>query len=404
MANVSANDHTGIVLTATQLLGLALSDVRSVTPSISNSQESALLAPANVDEIVVSTQPTSRQIETAKQEVLQSACKRRKLSSSGTKSALAARLRSAGFKTMNDILLLPSEFTASGVDEEATATGRSKSPHWTMHETARLCHIISSPVHSTKLVRMHSKSQFRAELDRARHDPCSNEFADLFKVNSFTPTIPSIYDRITEDLFVKFDPCLHPYVPQGSMLKSKWNKIRSRFTVARDRFSRSGQSDADVFTDYTDGDPALCYLHCEFYNSSAMEFVVRTLPSDARVEQGIEDVDRVKSTEQGVERNRKRSSTDMLYDGLKELSKSIVTPLKIESNTEDGNLSLKGAKLQELDISDRMPGTVTKLMALESQMIAQISEAQVSGNNSFAEILTSRLETVRSKIDKALDI
>lgn len=237
-------------------------------------------------------QPPPTQVDVSKitQTALQNACKRRGLSSSGTKAILVFRLKAAGFKSMDDIRRLSQEYKSDGGDKLASSNVRNKAPNWTRHETARLYHLINSPLHSTTLARLYKKPDGHAELDAKRHDPCANEFADLFNDDEFTSS---------------YKHNLHPHLRQGGLFKARWNKLRSQYTVARDRFSRSGQADADVFTDFTDGDASLAYMHCVFYDSPARNYVVRTLPDEARVEQGIQDLEINRKVDSRRARKRK---------------------------------------------------------------------------------------------------
>ena len=160
------------------------------------------------------------------------------------------------------------------------------------------------------------------------------------------PTIPEFYGGISDHALAQYNLCLHPHKRPGSMLKSKRNKRPSRYTMASDRFSRSGQGDVHVFPDYADGDSVLPYWYCAFFNSLAMQFAVRTLPSDSRVDQGIEDLDALKSVDNSSERRSKRNSAEALFEGLKELSKSVAMPLKIQNISAEETLSSKCTKIQ----------------------------------------------------------
>jgi len=166
-------------------------------------------------------EPNNEDIANATQAVLSGACKRRKLSSTGTKAALAARLKSAGFKTMEDVRKLSAEYTTNGVDMEASTTVCPKAPNWNKHETLRLCHVINNPANSTILARLYNKPSSRAELDSGRYDPWAHEFADLYNSDTFMPEIPDLRDGVTHDILDQFDPNAHPHKCQGALLKSK---------------------------------------------------------------------------------------------------------------------------------------------------------------------------------------
>lgn len=336
------------------------------------------------------------------QTILQNACKRRKLSSSGAKKVLAARLVGAGFKTAAMARQLSVEFERDGVDVSASGNLREKAPNWTIHETARLCHVIQSPLHSTTLARLYCKPASRAELDRGRHDPWTSEFAAMFNDEDFTPRTPDCHNGVTEDILAAFDPLLHPHQRDGAQLKTKWNKLRSKYTAARETFCRSGQGDADVFPDFTDGDPCLSYMHCVFFDSPSLEYVVRIIPSDARVEEGIEGIDGLRNDDPPMERPRKKSSASILNAGLEAIAKSLATPIPLGAQGST-IASGTGKAFEQFDISDRMANTVDKLMDLETTLLAKISAAQESQNSSYADVLQGRLQVVQDRIRLALD-
>lgn len=337
------------------------------------------------------------------QAVLQNACKRRKLSSSGKKGILATRLIGAGFKSISQVRRLSEEFIASGVDISALSNVRSKAPNWTKHETARLCHVINHPSNSTILVQLYNKPPSRAVLDKTRHDPWANQFADLFNDTSFVAVAPEPHDGVTTDILAQFKPNVHPETRDGAMLKSRWNKIRSLYTVAREKFSRSGQGDADVFNDYTDGDPSLAYVHCVFFKSPALEYVVRVIPVDAQVDQGIGDQDTYAALDITRPNRRKLSrSADISYQ-LGAIAKSLEAPVHITSGDDPFLTADTRSKLQEYETTSKMADTVEKLMGLENKLLTRIKEADGNNNIQFSVMLKERLEIIRTRIDKALE-
>ena len=126
-----------------------------------------------------------------KQSVLQQACKRRRLSSSGRKQDMVERLRRAGFNTATEVSRLAHKFERSGrlsfSDLTATRNAASKEdpcrtrdPNFTKHEVTQLCHVLAQPKHFRVLSRLYNRPDTRAELDRGCHDPWSNEFVNLF--------------------------------------------------------------------------------------------------------------------------------------------------------------------------------------------------------------------------------
>jgi len=63
---------------------------------------------------------------TVTQTVMQSACKRRKISSRGTKKMLSARLAEISVRTTADVRLVALEFESKGPNEAAKPNGKQK--------------------------------------------------------------------------------------------------------------------------------------------------------------------------------------------------------------------------------------------------------------------------------------
>ena len=85
-----------------------------------------------------------------------------------------------------------------------------------------------------------------------------------------------------------FDPNNHPVYRSGTVLKSKWAKLRSMLTIVYSRWSASGQNDPESFPRFiSDGKGILGYLFCVFHNLPSLSFVVRTLPTEASIEEGV---------------------------------------------------------------------------------------------------------------------
>lgn len=329
----------------------------------------------------------------AKQSVLKDACSRRKLSTTGRKNILAERLAKAGFKDINHVRRLAAEFKKYGPDDTATVTGREKAANFTTHEYARLCHVIQHPSNSTAVARLYNKPKSRAELDKGRHDPFANEFADLFN-EQVKFVLPEPRDGITADVLDAFDPNDHPHKRQGAILKVKWNELRSKYSTAYQRFSRSGQGDPEAFPNFIGGDTKLSYMHCVFIDSPAIGYATRLLPRDAQVEEGICDVDDIDGTEYGRGKKRKATSSPSLSTGLMEIAKSLKMPV------ENAPPTVGSSKINELDMSNRIATTAVNLLGLEKELRNSIKEAEKEGDIDFASVLRSRLSTVQSRIEE----
>jgi hypothetical protein len=156
-----------------------------------------------------------------------------------------------------------------------------------MHETARLCQVISDPRNSTALRKLYQRETNLAELDSVRHDPCSNDLMDLFKDPYFNPDVPDFSGGTVQCVRDKFRPEYVRQVRDGSRLKELWQKIRSAFNIAYSTWSKSGQNDPKEFPTYTQVDDALIYAFCVFHDLPCLEYALRLLPEGARAECGV---------------------------------------------------------------------------------------------------------------------
>lgn len=196
-------------------------------------------------------------------------------------------MRDNGITSDEDILRLSKMYESEGINKDV---GNGKSPdkaaNWTKHETARLCHVLADRRHATILAKLYHKSD-RQELDVGSHDPWSEEFADLFNSTSYQPYQPEGESGVTDDILLDFDPTRHPVHRTGRLLKSKWTSLRSKYTIAKQKFDQSGQGESDVFPSFVDGNDSLCYLHCVFFNKPSLDMIARALPDHAQTEAGL---------------------------------------------------------------------------------------------------------------------
>jgi len=298
------------------------------------SQPSSALHESRIDDLTKTTQA-----------VLQNACKRRKLSTSGTKSVLSTRLIGAGFKSLSVVKKM------------------------------------NDPRNSTALVRLYNKPASRAELDMGRQDPWVHEFAALFNDKSFQPSVPEPYDGVTSDILGRFQPNRHDVIREGSILKSRWNKMRSHYSIAHGRYTKSGQGDADVFSEYTNGDPAIAYLHCVFYKSPSIDYVKRMLPEDDQIEYGISDHDNLRAGDSIRSRKRKAENSSDISGHLDAIAKSLSLPVQLMDSSKVPPPKASNSLFHEYEKSDRIADTVGKLMSLEANIITSIKEAEESDNH-----------------------
>lgn len=127
----------------------------------------------------------------------------------------------------------------SAVDLGACTHTRKKAANWSKHETAKLCHVICSLIHTTVHDRLYVKPISIGELDRGRHDPWANEFSEVFKNDVSIPPAQEGHDGVTDDILASFQPHVNPRVRTGVTSKSLSNKLRSKYTIARQKYCRS---------------------------------------------------------------------------------------------------------------------------------------------------------------------
>ena len=92
----------------------------------------------------------------------------------------------------------------------------------------------------------------------------------------------------------------------------------------------------------------------------------------------------------------------MLSDGLDAVAKSLSAPVLIAGISEALSF-FNSAKMQELAVGDKMANTVSTLMELEGTLPKRINEEEESGDTGFSPLLKTRLQTVRARIDNALE-
>lgn len=112
---------------------------------------------------------------------------------------------------------------------------------------------------------------------------------------------------------MSFDANLHAITRDGALLRTKWNEVRGRFTVAYNNWSASGQNDPDCFENFVDGAKAwvsvghvrwlcsqifrssslagnlvLLYMFVAFREHPSLEpFVLRTIDTRVLREDGV---------------------------------------------------------------------------------------------------------------------
>jgi hypothetical protein len=147
--------------------------------------------------------------------------------------------------------------------------------------------VLADPRHTTAIAALYQRPESRAELEKARHDPWSIDFADTFNDDLFLPVTPDPVDGVTKDLIEQFDRCDHPHIRNGEALRSRWRFLHGMYTVCRNNCETSGQGDSDVFSSFAEGMPLVSYMHCVCSNSPSLDFVVRKIPNGGTAEGGL---------------------------------------------------------------------------------------------------------------------
>ena len=248
------------------------------------------------------------------------------------------------------------------------------------------------------------------ELNQGRHDPFAHEFLELFNSTDFTPGIRESVDGITEDVLVRFEPSLRPYIRNGTTQKQRWAKLRSSYTIASSNYNASGESDPSTFPSFTNRDDSLCYMHCVFQRHPSLDAVIRALPETAQIEAGIGDIVDSRQSFPPEQRTsgRKRRRDEGLSSVARAISKMAESSTKPQPIViQDGSAATScDPELMQLERAKKVASTVTQLMEMESQILVRINAlsfnvlAETSNSNKF--VLKNRLRKGRKMIDNAM--
>jgi hypothetical protein len=116
------------------------------------------------------------------------ACKRHRLSTSGAKSALLSRLNGTGMASDEALRAASDQWDLlQEPAERGSEVKKRRDPNWSMHETARLCHVVADPRNATALRKLYQRETNRAELDSGMHDPWSNDIWIFLPIPTSTP-------------------------------------------------------------------------------------------------------------------------------------------------------------------------------------------------------------------------
>lgn len=343
-------------------------------------------------------------LESATQVLLQKACKRLRLSSNGAKPILASRLRNCNIRSRDDVVEKAKEFDESGpIPPSESTTGtpvRTRQPPWTQNELARLIHVLADPRRFTSFQKLHVKPENRSEIEIGRNDPWSAEFKDAFLDESYRPERPIPTDGVTQETIDSYNPAEKPHNRSADSLRSKWGVLRARFTIAAKGYNSSGQGVHDCFPEHAKGEPIMWYMFCVFDGLPSFDMILREVGDGNRAESGVGGSDVSERTSgAGTPRGTKRPGiTD---EGLKEVARSLAQPVEIKLTVNDaGGLDEERPRqrARTLDCDN-----VSALMALERQVLQDISNADENHDSDFAFILRGRLAKIRTQLDALFD-
>ena len=168
---------------------------------------------------------------------------------------------------------------------------------------------------------------------------------------------------------------LYPLKRNGTILKRRWGKLPCCYTVACDKLNKSGQSDPDIFPNYTKGDDCLSYMLCVLYNHLILDAVIRALPPSAQIEAGLNEIEATRASIPAPKtfsrKRRRKDDIEAVTAALSKIDKTSSTsqPMMIqESNSAD----VTDHSLIHLERATKVPSKVTSFMALESKINGSI--------------------------------
>jgi hypothetical protein len=143
----------------------------------------------------------------------------------------------------------------------------------------------------------------------------------------------------------------------AAKLKSQWSTIRSKFTVSYKGWSSSGQGDVGTFPSFCKGDDALVYVFRVFSEKPAMKQVLRRIPENALLEDGL-TAPKSMEMQSSVSRKRQRDTS-----GSQNVESDLACAIMDSFRQQEGSR-----------LSD-MADAVAKLMTLEKTLAEIIASA-----------------------------
>jgi hypothetical protein len=376
--------------------------------------------------------PSDRCPINLKQTDLAVACKRICVPSGGKKVELVNRLAEKGATTtaqIEELILLYHEEGREDVPVVSRALNRE--PKWTGGESIRLISILSDPRHATSLHFLYNKPDDRSGLDVPRVDPFAEAFRLQFNDENYEPEAPDAALGITQDLLDELaeKASTHPHERNGTVLKSRWLKIRTTFTTAWHAYTKSGQQDGDNFESFVRPEKAsqeaqaTMYCAAAFYGQPSLNEVAQVIPGKSAVEEGVIGCVTVRdraeiayadaNANEGIASRWKRvrhgeSASDMSA-ALRPLTAALSQPIQIRmpsspkrTNTRDKGERTAAFGMERNALARDFASTMTKLMDLETAIESQLQVVmQSGGDEEKVTRLKTRLYLVQDQIEQA---
>jgi hypothetical protein len=191
----------------------------------------------------------------------------------------------------------------------------------------------------------------------------------------YEPDVPEVSCGTVHEVLDIFDPAGSNNSRNGARLKERWQTIRSSFTFAYSKWSKSSQNDPETFPSYTQGDESIVYVFCVFKNQPSLYYALRLLLEGARAESGIPG----ESTQldRSIFREWRRvlkavSSASNVGDSGADCISSIADALKQPIVISSGNTF--PSPMREHEEAASMATAFSGLMNVETTLVSQLFE------------------------------
>ena len=159
------------------------------------------------------------------------------------------------------------------------------------------------------------------------------------------------------------DPSNSEHIRHCHILKQKWTKSRSSYSVASKMFEASGQGDADTFPLFTKGDDVLCYKHCVFHDHSSLDFRLQMTSSGSQMRSKLDaersSVNNERNTNQSGRKRVRDETTDALAAALTSLESTRGSERTIVIQDSAPTNATKENQVVELDRSMKIAKKVS---------------------------------------------